>query len=157
MDLLRVTDPRAEWNTPALTTDGQNNHAVRTEQWRYIRYPDGGEELYDEQEDSFEWTNLAGARSKFDAAKKELSKHLPAVNKPAVKRPNAGQSDSRHVPRKGRHERRLSDAKRANGIGQAIACHQGPKQFKFPSMGRARHDPCALGKDPLGGIRGTHR
>ena len=34
------------------------NHAVRTNQWRSIRYNDGGEELYDETKDPYEWRNL---------------------------------------------------------------------------------------------------
>src|SRR5205085_11718576 len=55
-----LEDPQAEWNTPALTTHGFQNHAVRTEKWRYIRYADGGDELYDEVNDPMEWKNLAG-------------------------------------------------------------------------------------------------
>jgi arylsulfatase A-like enzyme len=43
--------PQAAWDRPALTTFGYLNHAVRTEAWRYIRYHDGGEELYDEKHD----------------------------------------------------------------------------------------------------------
>ena len=39
---------------------GSSNHAVRTEGWRYIRYANGDEELYDETTDPYEWTNLAG-------------------------------------------------------------------------------------------------
>ena len=41
-------------------TMGDGNKALRTERWRYIRYKDGTEELYDEQKDPWEWTNLAG-------------------------------------------------------------------------------------------------
>ena len=33
---------------------------MRSEGWRYIRYADGSEELYDETADPYEWTNLAG-------------------------------------------------------------------------------------------------
>jgi hypothetical protein len=33
---------------------------VRSERWRYIRYSDGAEELYDHENDKLEWTNLAG-------------------------------------------------------------------------------------------------
>ncbi len=55
--LLR--DPKAPWKTPAITTEGYLNHAVRTEQYRYIRYDDGSEELYDHDVDPNEWTNLA--------------------------------------------------------------------------------------------------
>ena len=35
------------------------NHAVRSEQWRYIRYESGDEELYDDSIDPYEWRNLA--------------------------------------------------------------------------------------------------
>jgi arylsulfatase A-like enzyme len=56
--LLR--DPAAPWDRPALTTEGPGNHTVRDERWRYIRYADGGEELYDHETDPHEWTNLAG-------------------------------------------------------------------------------------------------
>lgn len=48
--------PRAR---PALTTHNQGNHAVRSEQWRYIRYADGTEELYHLSSDPHEWSNLA--------------------------------------------------------------------------------------------------
>ena len=37
----------------------RGNHAVRSERWRYIRYADGSEELYDHESDPNEWTNLA--------------------------------------------------------------------------------------------------
>ena len=56
----------------ALTTHGRNNHAVRTERWRYIRYADGSEELYDHDADPLEWKNLAGD-AKYAAVKKELA------------------------------------------------------------------------------------
>lgn len=39
----------------------RGNHAVRSERWRYIRYADGGEELYDHRRDERERRNLAGA------------------------------------------------------------------------------------------------
>ena len=42
-----------------LITYGQGNHAVRIGRWRYIRYHDGGEELYDHDSDPHEWKNLA--------------------------------------------------------------------------------------------------
>ena len=57
--LLR--NPRAPRATPAVTTLQGKHHAVRTERWRYIRYADGSEELYDHDADPMEWTNLASA------------------------------------------------------------------------------------------------
>lgn len=46
----------------ALTTDqvdGANNYSVRSQDWRFIRYADGQEELYDHRNDPHEWKNLA--------------------------------------------------------------------------------------------------
>ena len=56
--LLR--DPSAARSTPALTTRQGRNHTIRTDRWRYIRYSDGSEELYDHDSDPAEWNNLAG-------------------------------------------------------------------------------------------------
>ena len=64
-----------------ITTFRSNNHAVRTEQWRYIRYADGGEELYDETTDPYEWTNLAG-KPEYSSLKTGLARHFPKVNTP---------------------------------------------------------------------------
>lgn len=74
-----LKESSAEWNRPALTTHGKENHAVRSEQWRYIRYADGSEELYDHEADPLEWTNLAG-NAKYTAVKAELGKWFPATN-----------------------------------------------------------------------------
>lgn len=75
--LLR--DAAAPWDRPAVTTHGRNNHSVRSEGWRYIRYSDGTEELYDEARDPLEWTNLAG-KPEHHAVKQELARWLPEVN-----------------------------------------------------------------------------
>ena len=53
-----LKNPSQAWEHPAITTFGKN-HAVRTDRWRYIRYLDGGEELYDHMNDPDEWNNLA--------------------------------------------------------------------------------------------------
>jgi arylsulfatase A-like enzyme len=84
-----LANPQAEWKTPALTTHGLSNHAVRSDQWRYIRYRDGGEELYDESKDPLEWKNLA-SNADTAATRQELSAFFPKTNKPAApRRPNA--------------------------------------------------------------------
>lgn len=66
---------------PAITTHNQGNHAIRTERWRYIRYADGSEELYDVQADPNEWTNLAG-KPELAATKRELAQWLPKIDVP---------------------------------------------------------------------------
>ncbi len=80
MPLLR--DPGARWDRPAVTTYLRSNHSVRSEDWRYIRYSDGGEELYDHRNDPLEWTNLA-SRSEFEGEKKDLARWLPRADAPA--------------------------------------------------------------------------
>ena len=74
-----LKNPNAPWQRPALTTHGKNNHAVRTERYRYIRYHEGSEELYDLREDPNEWTNLA-AKKELAPLKEELAKWLPKTN-----------------------------------------------------------------------------
>ena len=74
--LLRV--PSAAWDHPAITTHGRGNHAVRSEAWRYIRYADGSEELYDERRDPLEQTNLA-MQPEHTAVKQQLATLLPAA------------------------------------------------------------------------------
>ena len=77
-----LADPQTPWTEPALTTYRQGNHSLRTARWRYTRYADGGEELYDEDRDPYEWTNLATRTAEFNALKAELGRFLPADNKP---------------------------------------------------------------------------
>lgn len=76
-----LADPKASWDRPAVTTHGYKNHAVRSEGWRLIRYEKGGEELYDEITDPYEWTNLA-ANPEHTSVKAELAKSLPGVDHP---------------------------------------------------------------------------
>jgi arylsulfatase A-like enzyme len=76
-----LKDPQAERPWPAITTHNQGNHAIRTAQWRYIRYADGSEELYNEAKDPNEWTNLAGD-ARYAATKRELAKWLPKADVP---------------------------------------------------------------------------
>jgi len=74
-----LENPRHHWDRPTITTFGRNNHSVRSEKWRYIRYADGSEELYDHTVDKLEWHNLAGL-DQYSDIKKELSQWLPEVN-----------------------------------------------------------------------------
>jgi arylsulfatase A-like enzyme len=74
-----LEDPDADWDHPALITYGYNNHAVVSHQYRYIRYADGSEELYDILDDPNEWTNLA-TQEQYSAIKRELSQSMPRAN-----------------------------------------------------------------------------
>src|SRR5581483_7081379 len=79
----QLKDVSAKRPWPAITTHNQNNHAVRSEHWRYIRYADGSEELYDMLQDPNEWDNLAG-NPKLAGVIKEHARWLPTVNAPPV-------------------------------------------------------------------------
>lgn len=68
---------------PAITTANRRNHAVRTARWRYIRYADGSEELYDRRIDPYEWTNLAKDPT-HRRTLRGLATWLPKVDRPAV-------------------------------------------------------------------------
>jgi arylsulfatase A-like enzyme len=74
-----LKNPNAEWKRPAITSHGFRNHAIRTQRWRYIRYADGSEELYDHEQDPMEWTNLAGQPDSRSTIA-NLSKFLPTKN-----------------------------------------------------------------------------
>jgi arylsulfatase A-like enzyme len=79
----QVKDPAAPRPWPAVTTHNQDNHGVRSEHWRYIRYADGSEELYDHRSDPNEWTNLAGD-PKHAEILREHARWLPKINQPPV-------------------------------------------------------------------------
>jgi len=83
-----LKDPAAAWDTPAITTHGFKNHTVRTEGWRYIRYANGDEELYDEAADPLEYTNLATSAG-HAARKSELANWLPRTD--AANLPGGGE------------------------------------------------------------------
>lgn len=76
--LKKANAPR-RW--PAITTHNVGNHAVRSEHWRYIRYADGSEELYDMRSDPNEWTNLATDK-KYAGVTRKHARWLPKVNTP---------------------------------------------------------------------------
>jgi len=74
--LPQLKDPQAERNTPSLTTHERKNHSLRSKRFRYIRYADGTEELYDHDKDPREWDNLAG-KPAYDEIKAAMAKYLP--------------------------------------------------------------------------------
>jgi arylsulfatase A-like enzyme len=74
--LLR--NPGAKSN-PTVSTYLPGNHAVTDEKFRYIRYADGSEELYDSVNDPNEFHNLA-SQPRYELQKKELAKWAPRTS-----------------------------------------------------------------------------
>ena len=76
-----LENPRVDWNRPTLTTNGYQNHAITSDRYRYIRWADRSEELYDFLIDPNEFINLADDPEMQDV-KDELSVWFPDVNAP---------------------------------------------------------------------------
>ncbi|MGI9244111.1 MAG: sulfatase-like hydrolase/transferase, partial [Verrucomicrobiales bacterium] len=91
-----LEEPSAEWDHPALTSYDITEFAVTTEDWRYIRYLDDSEELYDLRNDPEEWHNLAGS-PEHTGTKALLAAAIPPS--PAPLRPESLiELQSHHVP-----------------------------------------------------------
>lgn len=74
----QLRDPGAARDRPAVTIADGVHAAARDDRWRYIRYQDGSEELYDHASDPNEWTNLAGLPdAEYVEARQALARWLP--------------------------------------------------------------------------------
>lgn len=65
-----LKDPTAKRDA-AFISYGPENTAIQTERYRYIRYEDGSDELYDHRKDPHEWSNLS-QNPEFAALKAKL-------------------------------------------------------------------------------------
>jgi len=82
-----LEDPEAPWDGVALVETARGL-AVRDERWRWIRHPEGGEELYDLEHDPGEFHNLAASEDpEARAARERLRTRAPeSVAPPAPRR-----------------------------------------------------------------------
>jgi arylsulfatase A-like enzyme len=74
----QMRDPLAQRQIPAVVTHMPGNHSVIFEEWNYIRYSDGSEELYNHRLDPAEYQNLIGQPGTAGIIEK-LRPHLPAA------------------------------------------------------------------------------
>jgi iduronate 2-sulfatase len=70
--------PADKSNRLVITTFDKGNYALSGTRWRYIRYKDGSEELYNRKNDPHEWTNLA-AKAKNAPVRKHFAKALDEI------------------------------------------------------------------------------
>lgn len=82
--LIKFPDAK-KWKGRAITTMGHKNHSIRTGRWRYTRYENGAEELYDKYFDPKEFYNIEDLKS-LKPIKEQLEGLLPEENKKPVKR-----------------------------------------------------------------------
>ncbi|MFY0653195.1 MAG: sulfatase [Cyclobacteriaceae bacterium] len=76
----QLTNPNQPKKTPAISSIGPSYHAIRDEQYRYITYGNGQEELYDHSKDQEEWVNIAD-NPKYQKIKMKLRKYTPTESK----------------------------------------------------------------------------
>lgn len=79
-----LNDSNTKLEAPAIISWGRGNYAVRTKDWRYIRYYDGTEELYNHTNDKNEWNNLADSPA-YGTKKALFKAYLPKKEAPMVK------------------------------------------------------------------------
>lgn len=106
-----LKDPEAGWEHVAVCSHGRGNHAAIDGQWRYIRYADGSEELYDHRADPNEWRNRA-AEAGLAGVKERLAAALPAVEAPPTSGGGSGEG-------KGKKEKKAKPGKRAEKTTKA--------------------------------------
>ena len=89
-----LDDPQQPWDFPTMTTMGEEEASVVDERWRYIRYDDGTEEVYDIAADPMEWTNLASQDSaEIQAVKARLGAVIPKTFVPGIEKQTPGEKE----------------------------------------------------------------
>jgi arylsulfatase A-like enzyme len=87
MSLRPLLEKHTAPHPPVVTTYWPDNHSVRDERWRYTRYKDGSEELFDESKDKNEFHNLAG-KPEYRSIKQRLAQYMPPRSaEPVPERP----------------------------------------------------------------------
>jgi arylsulfatase A-like enzyme len=71
-----LQDPQRSTGRVVLTSFDRGNVSLRSDRWRYIRYDDRTEELYDMHNDPNEWTNLAGESGR-EALLRQFRQQIP--------------------------------------------------------------------------------
>ena len=78
-----MKNPKREWKHPAITSFGLGNYSIRSTHFRFIRYFDGSQELYDLRDDPHEWKNLID-NPKMKKVIKEHASFIPQKQHPIL-------------------------------------------------------------------------
>lgn len=78
-----LSEPESSWPHLSITTYGEGRFTARSQTHRYLRYPDGQEELYDHRKDPHEFQNLSGDEESKPLLNKFRS-HLPKTWAPSI-------------------------------------------------------------------------
>ncbi|MCG8527060.1 MAG: DUF4976 domain-containing protein, partial [Opitutales bacterium] len=70
-----IENPERKQKRLILTSYGEEYASVRSDRYRYIRYPDGTEELYDHEIDPHEFENLS-LKSEYVKVKESLAQGI---------------------------------------------------------------------------------
>ncbi len=100
-----LKDPKAPREIPAIITYPEGAFSIVLDQWNYIRYEDGSEELYDHNTDNDEFHNLAD-KPEFAAKKAELAKWIPSF----TPSPPAVEVEKEFKPQGGKNKKKSEDA-----------------------------------------------
>ncbi len=76
-----IENASVPWRHSIITTYAKGNHTLRSDRYRYIRYDDGSEELYDHFSDPHEWKNLA-SNPELAQTLARFRQELPSVSAP---------------------------------------------------------------------------
>lgn len=85
-------DAAARWDRNSVTFYGENYSGVRSERYRYIKYSDGSEELYDHSTDPYEHKNVA-AKPSMKPVIQVLLKSIPANFAKSLGKKGAGNAE----------------------------------------------------------------
>ncbi|MBK1875858.1 sulfatase [Pelagicoccus mobilis] len=78
LSMIYVGDSRKSYSAKEKRQLKNQHWSYRTERWRYIRYNDGAEELYDHDSDPKEWSNLADS-PEHRPIKRQLKKQMEEI------------------------------------------------------------------------------
>jgi len=79
-----LEDPDADWDHPVVSIYGDNHYSVMLGDWHYIRYAEGGEELYNLSDDPHEWDNMAMNEDQTER-KAHMASFIPTEQAPMVR------------------------------------------------------------------------